>query len=278
MSSTDYQRAREALGASLRGLRSEAGLRAADLAERLGWAPSKVSKLENGRQTATAPDLRAWADAVGAPAAADGLLAQLRTLDTGHRSVQRHLAAGYAPVQAAALRRHTEASLVRGWETTVMPGILQTADYARSVFSANSTLLPGRRDVEEAVRGRMHRQTVLYDGTRRYRVLVWEPVLYELICDQDVLAAQLDRLTGLLGLDTLRLGIVPLRARMPMTARHGFWIFDDSRVTLEVLHASVQVEDAEAIGLYEAAWSRLEAVAAYRADAHQLISRARSAL
>ncbi len=93
-----------------------------------------------------------------------------------------------------------------------------------------------------------------------------------------MLAAQLDRLIGLIGLDTLRLGIVPLRARLPMAAKHGFWIFDDTRVSVEVLHASLQVEDTEAVTLYTRAWSRLDTVAAYRSDAHQAISRARSAL
>ncbi len=89
-------------------------------------------------------------------------------------------------MQEAALLRHRAAGTVRGWEATILPGILQTADYARAVFSLNADLLPGQADIENAVRARMHRQAVLYDGTRRYRVLIWEPALYELICDREV--------------------------------------------------------------------------------------------
>lgn len=57
--STDFQLARTSLGARLRELRG--GLTGRDLADRLGWTQSTVSKLETGKQTATAEDLRDWA-------------------------------------------------------------------------------------------------------------------------------------------------------------------------------------------------------------------------
>ncbi|MDX2680771.1 helix-turn-helix domain-containing protein [Streptomyces sp. NY05-11A] len=94
--STDYQTAREALGARLRELRAEAGLEGRVLAARLGCQPSKVSRLQNGKQTPTAADLTAWALACGRPDAE----AELRGLRAGlemkqrHRSWRRQLAAG----------------------------------------------------------------------------------------------------------------------------------------------------------------------------------------
>lgn len=78
---TDYQQAREALGVRLRELRMSAPdgrLTGTELARRLGWPQPKISKLENGRQTATPDDLRAWADETGQPDAYDELLARLR--------------------------------------------------------------------------------------------------------------------------------------------------------------------------------------------------------
>ncbi|GAA1313269.1 hypothetical protein GCM10009647_039020 [Streptomyces sanglieri] len=77
---TDVQTAREALGARLRELRAEAGLEGKDLAARLGWQASKVSRLQNGKQTPTRADLTAWAHAVeqsDAEAELHGLLAGL---------------------------------------------------------------------------------------------------------------------------------------------------------------------------------------------------------
>lgn len=278
--STDYQRAREALGARLRELRTETGLTARQFAALCGWtAHSKVSKLETGRQTATGADLDSWAAAAGHPEVAASLRIQLQGLETQHQSVQRTLAAGYAPLQEATHLRHQQTATVRGYEATVIPGILQTADYARAVYTLNAEL-NGRTsaDIEQAVRARMQRQAVLYEAGRRYQVLIWEAVLHELVCPAEVMAAQLDRLIGLLGLDTLALGVVPLGARLGSTLKHGFWIFDDQRVTVETVHASLWVDDPDHIALYGRAWSTLERSAAYRADAHRLIARARAAL
>ncbi|MGW0901063.1 helix-turn-helix domain-containing protein, partial [Streptomyces goshikiensis] len=69
--STDFQQARVALGARLRELRTDRRLTGRQLAVLLGWTQSKISKLETGRQTATADDLLAWADATGHPQAAE---------------------------------------------------------------------------------------------------------------------------------------------------------------------------------------------------------------
>ncbi|MFD4946248.1 helix-turn-helix domain-containing protein [Streptomyces sp. NPDC058239] len=65
--STDDQQARTALGARLRELRTEAGLTVRGLAAECGWVPSKISKPENGKQTATTSDLDTWAAGVGRP-------------------------------------------------------------------------------------------------------------------------------------------------------------------------------------------------------------------
>src|SRR5690606_27726366 len=91
---TDYQTARTSLGARLREIRMEAGLSGRALAQALGWHPSKVSKLELGRQTASVADLKAWAAACDVPETAAELLAMRRTLETHYASWRRQLAGG----------------------------------------------------------------------------------------------------------------------------------------------------------------------------------------
>ncbi|WP_316042215.1 helix-turn-helix transcriptional regulator [Nocardiopsis sp. CNR-923] len=98
---TDYQTARVSLGVRLRELRSEAGLSGRELSARLGWHPSKVSKLEHGKQTASVEDLRSWARVCGRVEAAEGLVAQRRSLETHCASWRRQLAAGHGPRQRA---------------------------------------------------------------------------------------------------------------------------------------------------------------------------------
>ena len=58
--------ARHALGQRLRELRQQAGLTGRQVADSLSWPASKVSKLENGRQTPTDDDIRGWASITAA--------------------------------------------------------------------------------------------------------------------------------------------------------------------------------------------------------------------
>ncbi|MGW4287797.1 helix-turn-helix domain-containing protein [Streptomyces sp. NPDC004673] len=137
--STDYQKAREDLGIRLRELRLSAPggrLTGTALAGRLGpgWTKVKVSKLENGRQTATAEDLRAWADGTGQPQTYEELLARLRGFESHIRSWRRQLAAGHRAVQDAVTPEHDQARVLTIWENCLIPGMLQTPDYARYTF------------------------------------------------------------------------------------------------------------------------------------------------
>lgn len=275
---TDFQQARVALGARLRELRTEAALSGRDLAARCGWLPSKVSKLENGKQTPSPDDLTAWAQAVGQPAVAAELKGRLTGLEVTYRSWRRQLAVGHRPRQDTAALEHQASQLIRAYEATVVPGIFQTADYARHLLTHNAELRQTPRDTEEAVRARMKRQQALYEPGREFRALVWEGALLARVCPPDVLAAQLDRLAGLIGLDTVKLGVIPFEAALTITPRHGFWIYDERLVIVETLNAEMWLTDAADIALYEKAWERLNAAARYGRIAHRLIARARGAL
>lgn len=275
---TDFQQARIALGARLRELRTEAGLSGRELAARCGWLPSKVSKLENGRQTPKNTDLSTWAEAVGSPGTAAELKGRLTGLETNYRSWRRQLAAGHRTRQETAAVEHLASRTVRAYEATVVPGIFQTADYARHLLVHNAELRQTPRDTEAAVRARMKRQATLYEPGHHFRALLWEGALNVRICPPAVLAAQLDRLAGLIGLDTVTLGIIPFEAALTVTPRHGFWIYDERLVIVETINAEMWLDDAADIALYGKVWERLDATAAYGPIAHRLIARARAAL
>jgi len=93
----DTHRAREEFGARLRRLRQDAGLNGKQLAAALSWPHSKVSKIELGRQRPTADEVTAWAQATGATADIDALLADLRSLRVESASWRRQLRGGTAP-------------------------------------------------------------------------------------------------------------------------------------------------------------------------------------
>lgn len=138
--STDFQQARVALGARLRELRTDRRLTGRQLAVRLGWTQSKISKLETGRQTATADDLLAWAESTDHPEAADELIARLRSLESRPRAWRRQLSAGHKPVQDTLTAEYELTTTFHVWQGSMVVGMLQTAEYARHVFTRYTDL------------------------------------------------------------------------------------------------------------------------------------------
>ncbi|MFJ2266545.1 helix-turn-helix domain-containing protein [Streptomyces sp. NPDC098085] len=272
--STDFQQGRTSLGARLRELRAE--ITGRELADRLGWAQSKVSKLETGRQTATAADLKAWAEATGHIEATDELQARLEGLESHSRSWRRQLRGGHRPVQDALTIEYERSSELRAWEGAMVVGLLQTPDYARAVFTRYAELHQSPRDIEDAVRARIRRQDMLYQQRRSFHVVMWEAALHTRICAPDVLSAQLDRLMSVIGLDTVRLGIVPLAAPVAVPPGPGFWLYDERLVIVEDWHAELWLDDRDSLSVYRRVWETLAASAVYGSAAHRLIARARA--
>ncbi|MEU9631631.1 helix-turn-helix transcriptional regulator [Streptomyces luteogriseus] len=276
---TDYQSGRVSLGARLRELRTEAGFDGKGIAERLGWQRSKVSRLENGKQTPSREDLTAWAEAAGRPDVVNELAGRLTGLETRYRSLRKQYANGHRARQEQGLVETERTTLLRGVEIVRIPGIFQTPDYARAVFTANSAFrqVPDT-DVEDAVRARVLRQQALYEPERQFRMLIWEGALYALNAPREVMAGQLDRLRSLIGMNTVELGIVPFAAELKRSPSHGFWLYDRRLVIVETLSTEMWLDDEESIALYERAWNWLAESAVYGPTAHRLIGRASAAL
>jgi transcriptional regulator with XRE-family HTH domain len=271
---TDFQQAREALGRRLRELRD--GKTQRELAAVLGWPQAKVSKLETGRQTATPEDLMAWAQATEQPATTEELLARRQGLETHVRSWRRQLRAGHRPVQDVLTVEYEQSTVLRAWQGAMVVGILQTPDYARHVFARMAELQQSPRDIEDAVRARVRRQDLLYQPGREFHVLMWEAALLAGVAPPDVLAAQLDRLASVIGLDTVRLGIIPLSAHLSVPPGNGFWLYDDRLTIVEEWHAELWLNDADSVALYRRVWETLDKSAVYGTHARRLIGRARA--
>ncbi|MFG2638127.1 helix-turn-helix domain-containing protein [Streptomyces sp. NPDC048362] len=271
---TDFQQGREALGRRLRELRGQRTQR--DLAALLGWPQAKVSKLETGRQTATPEDLTAWAAATGHPAMAGELTARLQGLETHTRSWRRQLRAGHRPVQDTLTIEYERSTELRAWQGSMVVGMLQTPEYARHVFGHYAELQQSPRDVDDAVRACIARQALLYEPARVFHILLWEAALYAAVAPRDVLAGQMDRLTSVIGLDTVQLGIVPFGAQLAIPPANAFWLYDDRLAIVEDWHAELWLDDAETVALYRRVWDTLAAAALYGAQARRLLARARA--
>ncbi|MFF5981153.1 helix-turn-helix domain-containing protein [Streptomyces olindensis] len=277
---TDFQTAREALGARLRELRTEAGLEGKDIARELGWQTSKVSRLQNGKQTPTRDDLTAWANAVGRTDVEPELQGLLSGLDLKqrHRSWRRQLAGGHRGRQEIAVRQTENTTLIRGLEVSRIPGLFQTPEYARVIFDSNAEFHGIPPTTEAAVETRMRRQEALYDPEKTFRFLVCEAALYHRACPADVMAEQLDRLYNLVGQRRIELGILPFGTQLRRTAPHAFWIYDQRLVIVETISEELWLTGDEDVALYQRAWEWLAESAEYGAPARRLIGRARASL
>ncbi|WP_030557695.1 DUF5753 domain-containing protein, partial [Streptomyces exfoliatus] len=99
---------------------------------------------------------------------------------------------------------------IHGWHPTLMPGMLQTADYARAAIRASAPALPPH-DVEKRATGRTVRiDTLGRAAGRTARFVIGEAVLRQPVGGPATLAAQLDHLMTLLALrPTLDVRVLP---------------------------------------------------------------------
>ncbi|MFE7041222.1 helix-turn-helix domain-containing protein [Streptomyces atratus] len=275
---SDFQTARVALGARLRELRAEGGLNGKAFAARLGWPASKVSKIETGKQVPSIADLRAWTDLLDVADTLPELTGRLRSLETHYAVWRRQLAAGVRARQEAWHQTENGAAEIRNFESAVIPGLLQTAEYARHMFIRTTALHKSVQDIDAGVNARMQRQQALYAPGRSFHFMVWEPALHMLLCPSDVMAGQPDRLSGVFGMSTVQLSVVPLGAELSVVPTHGFWIFDDRLVMAETIGAELRLTDSAEIDLYRTVWDELLRVAVSGHRAHRLIARARASL
>jgi transcriptional regulator with XRE-family HTH domain len=272
---SDYQQAREALGARFRQLRKNAGLTGKAIAERLSWSQPKVSRIERGQRTPSQEDLIAFGRAIGATAdVVDDLLARLHTVHAAHGVWRQELAEGAAIPQRETLELESTARLVRAFEPAVIPGMLETEDYARKLFADVVDLYGISNDAEEAVRVRLRRQQLLHDPAKRFEFLIAEPALRSRFCSPAMMRAQLDLVRALSNLETVDLYVLPSDATLPFIPWHGFWIFDDELVTVETVHTGVEASDPSDVTLYLRVFDQLKASAHGGEAARELLTRA----
>jgi len=272
---TTADQARIALGVRLRDLRRDAGLSGTALARANGWQVSKVSKIEHGRQTPTEADLRAWCEHCAAPDELPDLVAAVRAVETQFAEWRRILRSGTKRRQQASADVYERARLFRIYEPTVIPGLLQTKDYATAVLWTSIDFLRVPDDAEQGATARLARQKVLTHGDRRFHMVVGEQALYTNVGGSDVMRAQLDRLVEQLRLPRLRFGVIPLTSPYRVPLHNGFWILDDRLVQFDTYTAELSLVRPDEIAVYARAFERLAALAVYGEEARTLIVGAR---
>ncbi len=268
------QQAREALGSRLREIRLDAGLTARALAQLAGWHFTKVSKLEHGTRRPSPDDIRVWCRYCRAEDQMTDLIVTARGIDAMYTEWRRQMRAGMRHFQDSSRPLYEQTRLFRVYETTFVPGLLNTAEYAAAIMGFWAGLLSLPADQEASVSARMARQNVLYAPKNRFAFVIEEQALRTRVGGAAVMAGQLDRLLALMSLPTISLGIIPAGGERHALAQGSFWIFDQARVQVETVSAGLDLTQPAEISLYARVFGLLQRSAVYGHLARELITSA----
>jgi hypothetical protein len=201
--------ARRELGNELRRLRGDR--RAADVATALGWSESKLSRIETAHTGISEADLDRLLTAYGVRvedrARLRGLArnGRVRAWWTPYRSSMPDPYDEYLALEA-------DAVLISEWEAQVVPGLLQTDEYARAVIEAGADV-GDTETIQRRLALRMARQAVLTrDPPPTLRVVLDEAVLHRVVGGPEVLHRQLGRLAEASRRPGVELLILPFAA------------------------------------------------------------------
>jgi hypothetical protein len=197
----------------------------------------------------------------------------LHTLEAQHAEWQRVLRPGLQPHQSKLLELDAKTRLFRVFEATVIPGLLQTAEYARVRLTQGIILFNASNDINEAVQARMKRQELLYREDKRFHLVITEAALRLRLCAPQVMLAQLDRLISLSTLPNVRLGVISSETQYVVGPWHGFWLRDNERVLVETFSAELNLVQPPEIALYSKIFEQFSAIASYSRSARAIITR-----
>jgi transcriptional regulator with XRE-family HTH domain len=271
---TSADQARASLGIRLRDIRRDAGLSGIELAHLTCWQPSKINKIEHGRQTPSEEDLRVWCEHCRALEELPDLIAAVRSIETQFAEWRRIMRSGTRRRQQASAAVYERARLFRIYEPAVVPGLLQTREYAVAILLTFIDFVRVPEDAEEGAAARLERQRVLTHGDRRFHMVLGEQALHTNVGGIDVMTGQLEHLLAMLKLPRLRLGIIPMDAPYRVPLNNGFWIMDEALVQFDTYSAELSLIRPDEIALYERAFERLAALAVYGAEARESIVKA----
>ncbi len=276
MTTEDLSAARRRLADALKQLRLDVQLSAQELGNEFGWSQSKVSKIENGRTVPSLVDVERWLQRFGADDAIRKdlveLAAEVATQATAWREVNRR---GFSARQKARGERDAEASGIAIYQSEVIPGLLQTSEYARRVLEVHSQVPSAA--IPAAVLSRLDRQTVLFDETKRIEAVITETALRWRPGTATLTLAQLDRISSLATLPNVHIGVIPWEAQTSAKPLHSFVILrypdDAAEVQVETLTAEVTVTEPDDVRLYEEFFAHQRQHAVFDTELTQLIAR-----
>jgi transcriptional regulator with XRE-family HTH domain len=263
------------LGAEIRDARERSGLGLRQLAGRLDVSHSVIVRWERGERLPSTESVSAVCAVLGlASTARDRLLKLTREAHAEPPNSVSVGSAGEADQLTALLEFERIATAITDVSPILMPGLLQTTDYARAIMG---TGLP-EKEVNTRVTVRLGRREVI---TRRrsavlYSAFILESVLHQPIGGREVLIDQLHCIREMGKMDNVDIRVIPLSAGWTPAHTGPFVLLEFAKaasvVHLEHHRSSAFLRDAGDVKAFVAAREELTELAMSTTESEQLVA------
>ncbi|TDE32674.1 helix-turn-helix transcriptional regulator [Actinomadura sp. 6K520] len=261
---------RRRLGIELRRLREQLALTVEEIAARLDWSPSKLSRIENARIGARVSDVR--------------LLLELYSVDETHlgellalaqASIQEGWWRSYSDVLsgkfAAYVALEDEACTALTFTTYSIPGLLQNEEYAHHVLESGRVIAVSTpRQVARRLESRMRRQELLHrKSPLLFSAVIDESVLLRVVGDGGVMRRQMFSLLELAVMPNVQIYILPLNVHRAPVFSDTFTLLEFASsydvifpdvVYIDTLSTTGELQDDSITHMYRMSWEALKSV------------------
>lgn len=271
----DEQRlaARRQLGAELRSLREARTLTGQQLADRLDWSQAKVSRIEGARTRTEVTDIAAMLDALEVSAEERGRLLEVAETAAGPASTWRNSTrVGLTRRQQDFINSEAAAVRIRHYQPVLLPGYLQSADYARRVIE-----FAGTKDVDRALQARLARGAVLAGANApSYEIVLLETVLRWRPFETSMMLDQLRALEAAARRRNVTVRIISLAREQRVYVQHPFVIYDfgdeaPPEVLVETTRTDLRLTEPGDVQAYLGWFERLQRSALSATDSLRLV-------
>jgi transcriptional regulator with XRE-family HTH domain len=273
---------RRRLAAELRKLREQTGLSLTEAAKRVGWQQSRLSRIETRQSGIPSPDLRKLLNLYEV----EDEEYRRYLADLARRVNERGWWQKYAGLigneYADLIGMEEEARAIRAYGQELVPGLVQTADYARAVIRAAWPTNTAQQ-IDRRVEIRMERQEILVRSDPpppRLNIVLSEAVLRRPVGGRDVMRGQLDYLMCPRDRANVTIQVLPFDAGVhpAMVGPFSMMTFPDPDdlgiVNVENATGALILEEPAEIRVYDEIWGALLASALSAGDSQAFLKSA----
>ena len=271
------------LASELQRRREATGMSREEVARQLEWSASTLFRIETGRNRPQPGNVRILLELYGVTGPErDGLIQLTREARQpgwwhSFRDVLPNPYEVYIGLEAGA-------TSIRNFEPVVVPGLLQTEDYAREIFR-NGPIELDPDEIKRLLEVRVARQKILVGDDRpRLWAVIDEAIIHRVVGGAEVMRSQLRHLADAAQQGKTTIQVVPYRAGAHAGTTGPFVILDFPEATdptvvyVETLAGDIYLEERSDVSRYTLAFDRLRAAALHPDDSVQLIEQMASGL